>query len=1314
MSESSPDTRDTAVPVPPIPRWWDHTRFEMRTELGVGAMGHVYSVLDRLRQEVVALKTFHDVDPLTLYHLKSEFRTLADVSHPNLVQLYELVMVGSRPCITMELVQGIPFLEYVRGHEGINAKSWEAVATHRSQSHLLGPADSLELIQGPNLPSSVPLPEEAYPRLRTCLLPLAEAVLTLHGVHVLHRDIKPSNVLVHTEGRPVLLDFGLAIGVEEANRDRHGVSGTLPYMAPEQAAALPQTEASDWYSFGVLIYEALCGHPPFTGEMGEILTAKLERDAPLPSRLVGTVPEDLEQLTMDLLQRQPEDRPDGAEVVTRLGGSPATIRPMRIWRGDGALYGRETHLRQLREAWRQVKGGEAVLCLLHGSSGMGKSALLTRFLDEIRAQAEALILVVQCVERDSTPFRALDPLMDQLSSWMAELSGEEVAQLMPTHSGALMRLFPELRAVPAFSYLNEERGPTPDPRAERQRAAIALRELLSQVARRYPLVLFFDDLQWGDVGSGELLSALFEAPIPPFLMVASHRTDEAPEAPILRVLRKAFTQASARPPLQLELGPLEAAEAQKLALELLTEDSQEEIITETINRQAQVVVEAAAGSPFFLNEFGHFARQYLKLGAMGLGSPGPAQQPKADGKDTPSPSNEEQRDRAETPALEPVRLQDFVQERLKELPAEARVMLELVCLAGQPLSRGFVAQVFRQLEVDSTSPQRVINALSAGRWLRSEGPDDDHLIQIYHDRLRAPVVEGIPKEMAEARHLVLAETMAKQAAPELEFVAIHYVRAGRGALAATPALEAAREAVEAYAFERAGYLYRLALSHLREEDSRYLTTLEALGETLEHGGRGAEAARRYLQAARLCHDDANRRSWSLVRRAAAGLLNAGYLERGVKLTRRVLFELGVPVPGRRSLLLASLLLARLWRRISPLRVHLEPGLTLDWTQQQRLDALFFAATHLGHSDTVLAAFFGVRFIREALSARHPSYLAQAMALEAFFSHVEPGGHRRSVALTRRAEVIARDANSPAVLSYVLLYRGIIRAQFGDYSGAAPALEEAARIIEEECVGMAGPLGWARFLIVGVRFARGELSEARELHRWLIRDVVARDDKALEVRLRVGHFYLPDLVDDRPDVALVQVAEALEGWRKTFDLQHAVAATSRCRIALYQGDAQRAWDELEVSWPQIVGSDGLVSLFYRRWFASIGATVALAAVASGVVEKRRGLRRARAFLRILRWMGDPSSRASREVGLAAMAAMEGRVQEAVRRLETAETALERLELPLYREAVRLYRGRLLQHTEVGSSLITETREAMKTRGVTAPDRWSRSLVPMTVG
>ena len=315
-------------------------RFVLKRQLGQGGMGVVFQARDRERNSTVALKLLSRVDAPGIYRLKNEFRSLADVLHPNLVALHELFSDDGRWFFTMEQVKGVPFDDWVRdGDES---------------------------------------------RLQAAMSQLVEAVSAIHAAGMLHRDLKPNNVLVDPDGRVVVLDFGLAMDPEPGSVGQTvadgSVSGTPAYMSPEQAAGADATAASDFYAVGIMLYEALTGELPFDGSVFKILAVKQRRDAPSVSDTKPQAPHDLAKLCDALLCRDPDARPDAAALRKQLGSpltraAVASSMPVSEPAGE-LLVGREQELRALHDAYAASRDGDKpVIVLLSGPSGMGKSAL---------------------------------------------------------------------------------------------------------------------------------------------------------------------------------------------------------------------------------------------------------------------------------------------------------------------------------------------------------------------------------------------------------------------------------------------------------------------------------------------------------------------------------------------------------------------------------------------------------------------------------------------------------------------------------------------------------------------------------------------------------------------------------------------------------------------------------------------------------------------------------------------------------------------------------------------------------------------------
>ena len=216
-------------------------------------------------------------------------------------------------------------------------------------------------------------------------------VQALHAAGKLHRDIKPSNVLVAADGRVVILDFGVATEfsrvVDENLSEEHEMVGTARYMAPEQASRTP-TAASDWYSVGVVLYEALVGRPPFVGTSVDVLSMKMLGEPVPAAQCVEGVPSDLDALCSALLNRESEMRPNGprSPAHPRCDAKLVALSPGRSHE-DPALVARQDALRALRESFEAVCSGHPMTVRVGGASGMGKSAVVQHFLDELVERA---------------------------------------------------------------------------------------------------------------------------------------------------------------------------------------------------------------------------------------------------------------------------------------------------------------------------------------------------------------------------------------------------------------------------------------------------------------------------------------------------------------------------------------------------------------------------------------------------------------------------------------------------------------------------------------------------------------------------------------------------------------------------------------------------------------------------------------------------------------------------------------------------------------------------------------------------------------
>jgi len=595
-------------------------RFTVDRQLGEGGMGRVFSAFDATLQTHVALKILGSLTPRSIAAIKREFRSAAELAHPNLVRLHELFFDGVEWFFTMDLVDGLTLRAALR------------------QARAAGRDPLLDLFRQ-----------------------LAFALQALHGAGVLHGDLKPSNFLITKDDqRIVLLDFGLARPPGASSRD-HQFAGTPEYMAPEQAQGKDLNEAADWYSYGVVLFEALTGRLPSRSD---------------PPAELRTAPARLRQLCLSLLSEDPAIRPNGEEVLEQLGSGQTERVPSVAPAARARLVlGRHAELACLNAEYDRAANGRASVVLVHGPPGIGKSTLIEHFANAARARG-AVVLAGRCRERESVGYKAIDGLIDDIVPLLDALPAREAAEILPDDIEDLTRLFPALRVSRAVSHAPKRRFDIPDQTVAKHRAIGAFRQLLLRLAARSLVVIWLDDLQWSDAESARLIEPLLaDASESRLLLVGSYRTNAGRTGPLLEALFGEGGRGLPEP-RELELRPLSFEEARSLALHLLPKANAE------VEAVARTIARDTGGNPLFISELAHFS-------------------------DFPRRS------------ASPSTLAELISQRLEALSPSARELLEAVAIAGAPLTRA-VARAARSLQ-----PAELDHCLAMLRASRLSGTQDE-------------------------------------------------------------------------------------------------------------------------------------------------------------------------------------------------------------------------------------------------------------------------------------------------------------------------------------------------------------------------------------------------------------------------------------------------------------------------------------------------------------------------------------------------------------------------------------------------------------
>lgn len=265
-------------------------RFAVKQLLGEGGFGRVYLAHDEQLDREVAIKVAKPEALKTSALVKRflrEARAAAQLRHPGIVPLFEANRDNDSYYLASAFIIGRTLADTMAQGEGAGGRA----------------------------PDAAPGRKLGFRRTAQLVRELAEALAYAHGQGIVHRDVKPANVMVDERGQPLLMDFGLAMRLDEAEKVTHdgAVLGTPRYMAPEQAAGRSREvgPASDQYSLGVILYEMLCGKHLFKGGVQAVLNKHIHEEPVPPRGNDRRIPRDLETICLKTLAKKPAERYPG-------------------------------------------------------------------------------------------------------------------------------------------------------------------------------------------------------------------------------------------------------------------------------------------------------------------------------------------------------------------------------------------------------------------------------------------------------------------------------------------------------------------------------------------------------------------------------------------------------------------------------------------------------------------------------------------------------------------------------------------------------------------------------------------------------------------------------------------------------------------------------------------------------------------------------------------------------------------------------------------------------------------------------------------
>lgn len=837
--------------------------------------------------------------------------------------------------------------------------------------------------------------------------------------------------MVEPDGKVVILDFGLVAELQPWGELRNSFGtvqfvGTPEYASPEHGDGVV-SEASDWYSIGVMLFQALTGELPFTGERNrwEILAKKQQHDAP-SLKIRDEIPSDLASLVDRLLQRKPEGRLPNDEFDALLVGEDSNISTRSItttatqFGGSGSIVGREKQLAQLEWVQREWQGTPGPrVTMICGRSGEGKSALAEVFLRPLQESDKCVVLSGRCYDRESVPFKVIDSLIDPLIVSLRRLESErQLDRYLPRDIVFLAQLFPVLRRVDAIDDRVKLAALNLDERQIRYRGFAALRDLLRAISADRSVILFVDDLQWGDEESVQVVLDLLEPPnAPNLLFLGGYRSDEVDASEFLKEWQHARDSGDVSHAQDLiEVGPLNIAQCAELVeMRLGLDDRKSADIARDLHARTQ-------GNPFFMEEL---IQAFDREGENFVAVP----------------------------------LHEIIEGKLNELPDQARPLLEIIAVSGKAMSLEDVEQILGSGDSAFTT----LTHMRSEKLVRLLGAQEAPHIDTYHDKVRETVLSQMSPEQRKGVHLAFGEYVEERQnvstdrllvqstdgtsedlaslipTATLFDLAFHYFEAGDPRAFAYQLL-AGERAIQSFAFENAmDHLSRaLAVLPMDADPTLQFRVFERLGLTCSRLHRSDEAYDYYGKALAVAPNG--------VAKATSHLgigyehKTLGYVEKSMKSFDEALKHVGIHLPRTTPAYLTRIMTSACyafvvptkWQRSRSRKVALHAA-----KASEVCHSVAFAAFDTSVLLVIFNALLGVR-----MAAKSGNLRLTALSYSTLAGQFAWTGNTLLVEwCLRKSRAASPSKEDKELLAFQSVWDGVASASFGEHQKAIQRFDQ---------------------------------------------------------------------------------------------------------------------------------------------------------------------------------------------------------------------------------------------------------------------------------
>lgn len=510
-----------------------------------------------------------------------EYSILKELDHPGIPKVYDVIFEGNYIALVQEFIEGTD-LRRLLINKKLNHKEIINVA-----------------------------------------IQLIDILDYLHQNGILHKDINPGNVLLGSNGKIKLIDFEISTNLsaessEIINLDE--IEGSLSYISPEQTGrtAFDITPASDYYSFGILLYELLVGKPPFdSADPLEVIHYHLSKQPTPISSISLSVPDGFEQIIEKLLKKNPDERYKSAKgikhdlltvklhhekgkTLTRFKAGTKDL--VGTYKQNQKLYGRDEEIEALLRAFRQLETHNSMLVLIAGYSGIGKSALIRHVkYPIIQNNGNFISGKFDQFKKDIPYFAFIVAIEEHLKKLLTEPE-EKVAEwnnrlmrVLGENAGLIVDIIPLLGKIIG----KQPEVPKLQPAEQEARFNFVLLDFIYAISTsEHPLVIFLDDLQWADLSSLNLLKRIIESERKDnkILLLGAYRDNEVDKGHPLMLTLKQINPISDRI-RQIHLKPL----TEDTTVQITADSFSMEIIQ--ANELGVKVYDKTKGNPFFIHSF---------------------------------------------------------------------------------------------------------------------------------------------------------------------------------------------------------------------------------------------------------------------------------------------------------------------------------------------------------------------------------------------------------------------------------------------------------------------------------------------------------------------------------------------------------------------------------------------------------------------------------------------------------------------------------------------------------------------------------------